>query len=198
MFTAINRVTFAKTQVGDINDLTPPDQWIVNPVYSDPVRAELVNPKFWEYPGGSNVRIPTEEELDTNPSLVAVAKAERIAKLSQDCALDIMSGFTSDALGALHIYDSEEVDQLNLIGSVSTTAPTPDAPTGYTIYYAVRNVETQIKSYELHTHFQLRQVLADGAQVKLFKLQKFAVKRAIVEMQSTVSGVEAITWESTP
>lgn len=198
MYTCFNKVNFAWTEVENTLELESPHDWIVNPVFSDPVRATQVPPRLWSYPGGPTIYIPTDQEIDQHPTYLLETKISKINELSLACKNDIISGFESSALGTPHIYDSEEVDQLNLVGSVATTAPTPDTPAGYSIYYAVRDVNTNEKSYQLHTHGQLRQVLADGAQRKLFLLQKFATKRAIVEAQTTVSGVNAITWDSNP
>lgn len=192
-----NKITREWRSVENTNSLTPPEDWIINPTFIDFERCQELGPRFWVFEG-STIRSMTELEIDSHIPFVNEAKFKQIQFLSEQCRLDIIDGFESSALGAPHIYDSEEVDQLNLVGSVSTTAPTPDAPTGYTIYYAVRNPATNTKSYEIHTHAQLRQVLADGAQVKLTKLQKFAVKRTLVEAQTTISGVQSITWTSNP
>ena len=126
--------------------------------------------------------------------ILEIVKANRIAELSEQCEAAIMSGFESAALGTTYIYDSETVDQINLIGAVSSTAPSPIEPMGYTIYYACRNKDTGVKEYHPHSHFQLRQILADGAQVKLGYLQVFYFKRIEIENCTTVADVEAIVW----
>lgn len=134
----------------------------------------------------------TKAELDA--SILTLTKRNKILELSKECENVIIAGFTSSALGIEKIYDSEEVDQINLIGSVSTTTPTPAEPTGYTIYYACRDPETNIKSYIEHTHYQLRQVMADGATFKLVQLQRFNTLRNQVNEATTVEDIEAIIW----
>ncbi len=142
--------------------------------------------------------LPTKEVLDQ--TIFNKAIEDQVQALSDACQVQITSGFESSALGYTCIYDSEEVDQLNLIGSVSTISPTPDSPAGYTTPYAVRPVVNgvpQAKEYTVHTYAQLRQVMTDGAQFKLQCLIKFNTKRYIVQnMCSTIEQILAITWDS--
>ena len=132
----------------------------------------------------------SQEEL--NSKILEITKTKKIQELSDACERAIISGFESSAVGEPHIYDSEAVDQINLIGAVMSTAPTQAEPMGYSIYYACRDVASGVKEYHEHTHFQLRQVLADGAQVKLTQLQTFHMKRLAVMAATSVSQVEAI------
>ena len=132
----------------------------------------------------------SQEEL--NAKILEITKTKKIQELSDTCERAIISGFESSAVGEPHIYDSEAVDQINLIGAVMSTAPTPAEPMGYSIYYACRDVASGVKEYHEHTHFQLRQVLADGAQVKLTQLQTFHMKRLAVMTATSVYQVEAI------
>ncbi len=122
------------------------------------------------------------------------AQEERVAHVSNDCELSIISGFESAALGTIRIYDSEQVDQLNLIGAAASTAPTPENPAGTAIYYASRDPATGIKTYDLHTFSQIRKVLEDGAAVKLQKLQKFAQLRNQIYSALTLADIHSIDW----
>jgi hypothetical protein len=105
------------------------------------------------------------------PLTPAETAVQRITALSTACEVAIVSGFTSDALGTSHTYQSDRDDQLNLIGAVSAAADMPfkcaDA--------------TGAWGYRLHTAAQLRQVLNDGAAVKLTHLQTFGIKRTQVD-----------------
>lgn len=121
-------------------------------------------------------------------------KQRKIDELSKLCGLAIVGGFQSDALGTTHVYDSELEDQLNLVGSVTATAPTDSNPNGISQYYACRELRTGVKTYKLHTHQQLKRIAEDGAQVKLYWLQQFAMKKYEVQLQTTSSGVRAISW----
>lgn len=137
--------------------------------------------------------LPTQEELDIQ--LLNINKTLKIAELSKACQIDIIGGFTSDALGTTHRYDSEEVDQLNLIGAYSATEPSES------IYYATRPIVDEVvqpKEYKLHTNGNLRQILGDGAVFKLTRLQKFNAKRDYVNLLGSISAVLLVTWESTP
>lgn len=142
--------------------------------------------------------IPIQLELDNkiNDNL----KTEKIDFLSQECQRLIITGFTSDGLGSLHYYDSEQVDQLNLIGAVSATAPIAEFPDGTTMYYAVRSIVNNViqpKEYKNHTHSQLRKVIFDGSVFKLNKLQIFNNKRDYIQNNVlTLEQINVITFES--
>ncbi len=141
----------------------------------------------WEH-GGPIAQNELEDKM------IDLAKERKIEELSMECERSIISGFLSAALGSTYVYDSEEVDQVNLLGAVTSSAPTQTEPTGYAIYYACRNVETGVKSYHEHSYAQLRQVLADGSLFKLFYLQKFHEKRVLVQNCLTVDEVDLINW----
>lgn len=107
---------------------------------------------------------------------------KKILELSQACEAEIVSGFTSNALGTTHTYQSDRDDQLNLIGMVTA------------------NVDDFFKchdgagwSYKLHTIAQLKQVLTDGKNTKLASLQRFNSLKEQV-LSSTESEIELIVW----
>lgn len=143
--------------------------------------------------------VPTQAVLDA--TILAQAKTDKIQALSDACQGIITSGFQSSALGYPCIYDSQDVDQINIIGSVTAISPTPDSPAGYSMYYANRpivNGVTQPKVYTIHTYAQLRQAMTDGAQYKLSCLIKFNTKRDFVNTYcSTFAEIIAVTWDST-
>lgn len=136
--------------------------------------------------------IISKEDLDAKKLLVL--KRNRISILSDNCRETIISGFTSSAIGVEMLYDSEEVDQLNLIGATTDTSPDINEPTGYSLLYACRNMITNIKEYRLHTHSQLRQVMRDGVEFKLQQLQKFHILRMAVEMASSIEEIDSVNW----
>lgn len=125
---------------------------------------------------------------------IARLKKDKINDLSNKCEQAIIGGFISNALGVDHLYDSEEVDQINLIGAVAATAPSPAEPNGYSNYYACRDVATGIKSYIEHSYSVLRQVMFDGAQFKLGHLQRFHALRIQVQEAITEEQINAINW----
>jgi hypothetical protein len=142
--------------------------------------------------------LPPKDEMDV--AVLERIKTLKVAELSEACRNEIISGFTSNALGQDGLYDSYEVDQLNLVGSVSAISPSPNAPNGSAMPYAVRPIVdgvVQPKVYTVHTYAQLRQVMQDGTVFKLTKLQKFNAKRDYVNFNcSTHEQVDAVTWES--
>jgi len=143
--------------------------------------------------------IPSKAVLDD--FIFEDLKITAIDNLSTICQDAIRGGFFSSALGSRHIYDSDEVDQLNLIGATTSTLPTPTEPDGGLMYYAVREVIdniTQPKDYKPHTHTQFRQVMADGAAYKLALLMNFNYKRYFISNATTPEEVLAITWSSNP
>jgi hypothetical protein len=52
-----------------------------------------------------------------------------------------------------------------------------------------------LKEYKLHTHANLLEVINDGKDVKLFILQKFAVKKAQIMAAANIAAIDAIVWE---
>ncbi|NCN11276.1 MAG: DUF4376 domain-containing protein [Leptospira sp.] len=119
-----------------------------------------------------------------------VKKKESLsAKANQICSHKIVSGFTSNALGSIHSYDSDRDDQLNLIGSVSQ---------GTDVYYMCKNSD-DVAEYRPHTAEQIKQVLADGAQRKLFLLQRANTLKTSIANATTNTQLKAINinggWE---
>lgn len=118
----------------------------------------------------------------TDAEVLATTKTERIAAINAACAATITSGFTSSALGTLHTYDSEETDQINLIGAMSL---------GIDLPYKCADADG-IKAFRLHTASQLKQVAIDGATVKLAALEKASALKALVVAAGTVGEVISI------
>lgn len=120
----------------------------------------------------------------TPAELLAEAKRAGTAGINTACAAEITGGFASSALGSVHTYDSDETDQLNLIGAVGMGADLP---------YKCADV-TGTKAFRLHTSTQLRQVLADGAMVKLAALEKASTLKAQIANAQTVDEVVGVVW----
>ncbi len=121
-----------------------------------------------------------------NPSPPAPADmaVKKINSLSTACEVAIESGFVSDALGSEHTYQSERDDQLNLIGSSSA---------GVDMLYKCADANGAW-AYRQHTAVQLKQVLADGAAVKLGYLQRFGQLR---DQVTAIAAGEVLTDEGT-
>jgi hypothetical protein len=109
---------------------------------------------------------------------------KKIEELNAACRAAIIGGFTSSALGAPHRYDSEEVDQLNLIGAVAT---------GGDLVYRCTDA-LGVKDWRLHTAAQLHQVLADGAARKGALLHQASSLKAQAAEATTYELLQAIVW----
>ncbi|MEN4053776.1 hypothetical protein [Sulfurimonas sp. NWX79] len=120
-------------------------------------------------------------------------KLQKISEINSSCSKQIVSGFTSTALDTAtpttYHYQSEQIDQLNLIGLVSGGVDdvlkcSKDDSSG--------NPTTW--NYELHTIAQLTQVLNDGKAYKINLLTKAADLKAQVEAVATQAELDAIVW----
>jgi len=115
-------------------------------------------------------------------------KKSKTDKINLACAKEITSNFNSDALGDTHIYQSEQTDQLNLIGVVTA---------GQDDYFkcGVTDANGNVTwNYEKHTIAQLQQVLKDGKAVAQTLLQKANTLKQQVAEATTVEDVEAVVW----
>lgn len=112
-------------------------------------------------------------------------KQAKISEINSKAKQEIISGFISDALGTQHLYQSKEVDQLNLIGLVSA---------GQDDYFKCSADGGSTWKYKLHTIDQLKQVLADGKKKKLEILMKASQLKEQVKNATTKEEVEAIIW----
>ena len=140
--------------------------------------------------------LPSQAELDLK--IFEQVRDDKVAAMSKACQEEIIHGFRSSALGYECIYDSEEVDQINITGVFTMISPTIEHPNGTESIYAVRPViggVVQPKVYVNHTFPQLRAALVDGGNFKLELLQRFNDKRDIINSLTTIAEIDAITWE---
>lgn len=113
--------------------------------------------------------------------------AAKVQELSAACEAAITSGFTSDALGTLHRYDSQLEDQINL-----TSALLNDQPT----LYPCRD-DSGAKQFLEHTPEQLRAVSSAFAAFKLKLLQQNNVLKEQADQAlagGELEALQAITW----
>ena len=137
---------------------------------------------FTEYTIGSEPKIL----LDTlNAEKFKNSKDAKTNEINTACATQITSGFTSLALGTIRTYQSQELDQLNLIGVV--TGGTDD------YFKCAKTVNGKLVwSYEMHTAVQLKQVLNDGKAHKQALLQKAGTLKAKVDLAKTQVDLDLI------
>ena len=113
-------------------------------------------------------------------------RPQKLTEINAACAAAITAGFTSSALGAPHTYQSQLEDQLNLVGA---------AAMGVTVSYRCTDVNG-VYAARPHTAAQIKQVLADGAQVKLNMLAQATSLKAQVEEAETAEEMTAIVWSA--
>lgn len=156
------------------------------PYYKDQASGiHCIDSAEFEYllPPGS-VAITEQEALALLSPTIDQLKLQRTSAINAACAAAITGGFTSSALGTFHRYDSAEIDQLNLIGAVSQ---------GVSVPYSCAD-STGIKAMRLHTAAQLKQVLADGAAVKIAALDKARTLKDQISAAVDVAAVDSVVW----
>jgi len=129
--------------------------------------------------------LAARETRENPPPTLAEVRAAKRAELSVACRSAITGGFDSEALGAPHRYDSGLEDQINLVGAASL---------GTAVDYACTDVATSTKAARPHTAAQIKQVLADGAAIKIALLAQYRARVAAVEAAETEAEVEAVVW----
>ena len=140
---------------------------------------------------GQRIVFDPEQGLPVAEAVVASLdeiKRIRIRALHQGFNTALNAGFTSDALGSTHHYDSEAHNRENLIGAVATSAEqmfTCDDNQG----------NPDSKQQRRHTAEQLKQVLIDGAAVKQALIARFRERRAQVWAATDETEVNAIAWD---
>jgi hypothetical protein len=195
MITAYNKRTRLLSQVEAAHLLRPASDWVVNPVIPDEQALRAAPTEQWIYEEETTVLRPmNSEELETHPDRVALFKGIKLAELEKARDVELNGGFTSSALGTPHWYDSAEADQINLMGAINITSITQDRATASSIMFSCRSAKGQPRIYAAHTNLQLRQVLADGAVVKIRILQTYAVLVHTTMSLTSVSAIQAVTW----
>ena len=121
-------------------------------------------------------------------ALLAQTKETKRIEINTLCGAEIVEGFSSSALGASYKYQSEETDQLNLIGVVA-------GGINNSFKCGVLNANNvMVWSYKMHTAAQLKQVLNDSNGVKQTLLQKANTLKAQITPATTLADVDAVAW----
>ena len=129
-------------------------------------------------PGNPGLQTPDPQyTLDEEKSL----KKE---ELRQDCKSAIQGGFTSSATGTEYTYQSDEKDQINLIG-----ANQAGVDMEYTVIDGTGN-----KVRVQHTVAQLLTVFSDGVAAKQAHINNLYAKYALVDAASSKTDLDAITF----
>ncbi|MCW5003539.1 hypothetical protein M7963_18665 [Enterobacter roggenkampii] len=114
------------------------------------------------------------------------------ASLTEACRLQIISGFSSDALGAAHHYPSDETDQLNLSANVLSSLLPGVGPEWVTLQACTDGAG--LWQYRPHTAEQIQRV---GAEAKAAIMQALAKKEALfarIEAAADEAALADIAW----
>ena len=120
------------------------------------------------------------------------AKAEQTALVSAACQAAILAGFSSSALGSLHQYPAQMVDQQNLSASVLASLM-PGLASGWTTPFWCADSSGNW-SYADHTAAQIQRVGQDGKAAILAAIDKKVGLVDQINAATSVSAVQAITW----
>ena len=139
--------------------------------------ALKINANFFD---GTNFIV---KDFRTEDEILTQAKAEKTNKVNEDVKTLIISGFTSSALGTNHMYQSDETDQLNLIGAVTS---------GVAQAFKCSSNDGESWQWKMHTITQLQTVLRDGASYKNQLLENASTLKSQIQVCTTIEELEAI------
>jgi hypothetical protein len=134
-----------------------------------------------------NVRRPNDAEIDA-------ARALKVTELSNACAIAIIGGFSSDALGAAHAYPAKPTDQTNLQASVVAALVCADDPSWSTPFWCAD--EKGAWDWRLHTGDQIKRVGLDAKSAALACMAKNQALAARVASAKTIGEINAVVWEA--
>lgn len=120
---------------------------------------------------------------------LAQARAQQTAKVRAACALALLSGFTSSALGAERVYGSNHDDQSNLLNAAMASQGQP--ATWTTRLWCADNVGWSLAA---HAAAQVQQVNADWLTFRLSQQQKCADLISQIDEATSVKSALAINW----
>ena len=131
-------------------------------------------------------RKPTENEINEKIKELDFKdlKIKKTNEINIACRNQIIGGFKSSAKGDEYTYQSDEVDQLNLIGAVTT---------GVRQKIKCSSDDGLTWQWLDHLNSEIKQVLKDGAVTKATYLQKAAQLKNQVSTES-LDQLDQIKW----
>ena len=145
------------------------------------------NEANWIWDGTAIVANPL-----TDAQVLAKAIASKDMEISNECGYQIVSNFTSSALGSAYTYPSKDIDQANLMANVMSSL-LPGLPSGWTTLQSCADSSGNW-SYVPHTATQIQQVGSDGKAAIMAALGKLNTLRTTLYACTTVDQVNAISW----
>ncbi len=144
---------------------------------------------------GENLMVPDELFADViaiDVDAVAPAAAKKAAELREACAVAIVSGYISSALGAPHTYPSGITDQINMMGSV-TDSILPGLGEGWTTPFWCCD-ESGVWAFRPHSTSEIQTAGRDG-KMHVVACQAMRDTLTVTLMAAlTLEEVEAIAW----
>lgn len=113
MTMAINKNTYALVDVGLVEELTPPEDWIVDPIFDDPIRAYEVGPQQWVITG-NNIHVKTDLEIDTDANAVAAAILDKREAINEKRA-EVFAGGFLDTNGIRWSSSATDIANINAV-----------------------------------------------------------------------------------
>jgi hypothetical protein len=157
--------------------------------------CEIMN----SFPPADKIWDATQKVWKLNPTAQAQANAKTLADLKEEkiqlvnqlCHTKIISGFDSDALeeGELFHYQSDIIDQQNLIGSVVASLTLPE---GETVKFRCVKISSNSDLFRDHTKTQMAQVIADGRAVLEAYLEKTKLLKDRINSADNIEALEGL------
>lgn len=140
---------------------------------------------------------PSEAELEQafpgyGAALLEDARRAKGMELNADCQAAIVGGFASDALGAVHTYPSQPLDQQNLAANVLSSL-LPGVDENWTTLQLCADADGAW-AYRAHTAAQIQAVGAAGKTAILALLVRNGQLKAALDAAETRAAIEAIAW----
>lgn len=167
--------------------------WTIKEMYPN---ADLSNIEIMGYPDGTwkitkwNLTDlqPTNQDVENywDAHGLEYLKSQKIQELNQQCDAAIMGGFTSNALGVTHTYQSMLTDE---IWFNSTLHRFNIDPNFTTVQY-----KTVDAGYLPHTKEQFQQVFIDGHAWGDSQITKLNNLKNQVNATTTEADLDAIVW----
>lgn len=129
-------------------------------------------------------------EPDTVP--LETLQANALTVITNACAAQIVAGFTSDALGAVHTYPNDSTDQANLTASV-LAAVLAGSDESWTTPFKCTD-SAGVTAYRAHTAAQIKTVGVAGMTWTNTALAKKDALQAQIEAATTAEEVAAVAW----
>ena len=123
---------------------------------------------------------------------IDAARSARAKSIDASCASQILSGFSSSALGDVHHYPAKSTDQQNLSASVLASLLPDTNAEWVTPFWCSDN--SGIWGFKPHTAAQIQQVGRDAKAAILAAMGKNEVLQAQIEAAGSVEELEAIAF----